>query len=532
MSEPPSTSARVGRATMRAARWSRRFVRGQVVELVGGPARARVIVLFGCVLGLNSAATATIGAVAPELKHALSIGNPQIGLLSSISLLVGAVFVVPVGLLVDRTKRIPLLCIGIVLWSIASFVGALAGSYEALLLSRLALGAVAATAGPAIASLTGDYFAASERGNVYAYILVGEILGTAAGFIVAGDVATIVSWRVSFVLLALPGFFLARSLWRTVPEPQRDGQSRLHVGAESFEDAGGPEVQDDDQPLQEDNLAHEAASRRGVRPNPRLILREDPDSMSLWRAVRYILSIPTNTLMIISSSLGYFYFSGLQTFAVLFVVEHYKAGPATANLVLGLLIVGMLVGTLTTGWLTDLMLRNGILQARIWTPALCYIGAAGLLIPGILISKLTPALWFDVGGAALLTAANPPLDAARLDIMPARLWGRAESTRTFLRSLAQAIAPLLFGALSALIAGSTPEQTPVGTHAKHAGTGGAGLELSFLIMLITLFAAGWFLIRCRHTYPTDVASAAASQRRGAPVRPAGPGETTAQTRVL
>lgn len=524
-------SARAGRATLRAMRWSGRFVRGQVVEFVGGPARARVVVLFGCVLGLNSAATSTIGAIAPELEHALHIGNAEIGLLSSVSLLVGAVFVVPVGMLVDRTKRIPMLCAGIVLWSIASFAGGLAGSYDALLLSRLALGAVAATAGPAIASLTGDYFAADERGNIYAYILVGEIVGTAAGFIVAGDVATLVSWRVSLILLALPGFFLARSLWRTVPEPLRGGQSRLHVGAEGFDEAGGSALEEDGQPRPEDNLAHEAASRRGVRPNPKLILRENPDTMSLARAVRYILSIPTNTLMIISSSLGYFYTSGLQTFAVLFVVDHYGASETTANLVLGLMIVGMLIGTLVTGRLTDLLLRAGMLNARVWTPAICYVGAAGLLIPGVVISKLTPALWFDVGGAALLVAANPPLDAARLDIMPARLWGRAESTRTFLRSLAQALAPLLFGALSNLVAGFTPEQTPVGTHAKH-GASSAGLELTFLILLVTLLAAAWFLLRARHTYPTDVATAAASQRRGMSVPPAGPGEATAQTRVL
>ena len=45
-------------------------------------------------------------------------------------------------------------------------------------------------------------------------------------------------------------------------------------------------------------------------------------------------------------------------------------------------------------------------------------------IPGILGSHLTPALWFDIAGAALLSAANPPLDAARLDIVPAGLWGR------------------------------------------------------------------------------------------------------------
>ncbi|MHB1999626.1 MAG: MFS transporter [Solirubrobacteraceae bacterium] len=519
-------------ATLRGMRWGGRFVRGQVVEFVGGPARARVVVLFGCVLGLNSAATSTIGAVAPELERALHVGNTQIGLLSSVSLLVGAVFVIPVGLLVDRTKRMPMLSISIVMWSLASFVGGIASSYDALLLSRLALGAVAATAGPAIASLTGDYFAANERGNIYAYILAGEIFGTAVGFVVAGDIASLIDWRAAFIVLALPGFFLARSLWRTVPEPLRGGQSHLHVGAETFADSGGPETEASEIPYRQENIAHEAADQRGVRPNAAQILRENPDTMSPTRAIRYILSIPTNTLMIISSALGYFYFSGIQTFAVLFVHDHYGASDTTANLVLGLLIVGMLIGTLVSGRLTDLLLRNGVLQARIWTPALCYIGAAGLLIPGILINKLTPALWFDIGGAGLLAAANPPLDAARLDIMPARLWGRAESTRTFLRSLSQAIAPLLFGAISSVVAGGPrPEQTPVGTHAT-THSSGAGLEVSFLVLLVTLFAAGWFLLRARRTYPTDVATAAASERRGSPSRPAQPGTPTAQTRVL
>jgi MFS family permease len=524
--QPEGISARAGRATWSAMRSSGRAVRGQVVHMVGGPARARVVTLFGCVLGLNSAATATVGAVAPQLESAFHISNTEIGLLSSISLLVGAIFAIPVGLLVDRTKRIPMLCFGIVLWSVASFIGGLAKSYDALLLSRLALGAVAATAGPAIASLTGDYFAADERGNIYAYILGGEILGTAVGFIVAGDIASLISWRAAFIILALPGFFLARSLWRTVPEPLRGGQSRLLVGAEGFTGAGVGTAGGSDGdgssnaqeaafggfPRVEANMAQEEAIRRGVRPDPRLILRENPDTMSLVGAVRYILAIPTNVLMIISSSLGYFYFAGLQTFAVLFVVRHYGASQGTANLVLGLLIIGMVIGTFVSGSLTDALLKRGVLQARIVTPAICYFGAAALLVPGVLIDKLTPALWFDVGGAALLAAANPPLDAARLDIMPARLWGRAESTRTFLRSLAQAIAPLLFGAISNLVVGITPEQTPVGTHAKHHAESGRGLEACFLILLAALFAAGWFLLKARNTYPSDVATAGASQQ--------------------
>ena len=99
-----------------------------------------MIALFGAVLALNGADTATVGAVAPQLEHALHIGNTKIGLLSSVALLVGAVFTIPVGLLVDRIKRIPMLSLSIVLWSVASLLSAFAGSYSGLLLTRLLLG--------------------------------------------------------------------------------------------------------------------------------------------------------------------------------------------------------------------------------------------------------------------------------------------------------------------------------------------------------------------------------------------------------
>jgi MFS family permease len=517
-----------GRATRRlllsvyhSSRWSGRLLRGEVVRRVGGPARARVITLFGAVLALNGADTSTVGAVASQLESSLHIGNADIGLLVSVSLLVGALFTIPVGLLVDRYQRVPILAASIILWSVASLVSAFAGSYDTLLLTRLALGAVAATAGPAIASLTGDYFPARERGQIYAYILGGEIAGNAVGFLVSSSVASLIDWRAAFVLLSIPGFFLARELWRTVPEPLRGGQSRLQPGATEFGQAPAPAdsqtewewEQGGPAPAAEDDLAHQAAQRRGVQPNPERVLKEDPRDISLGQAVRYILSIPTNMHLIISSSLGYFYFAGLSTFALLFVRGHYHVGQATASLVLALLVGGAMIGTLVSGRITDTMVRRGFLEARVWVPALCYLGATVLLIPGVLGKNLTPAVWFDVAGATLLSAANPPLDAARLDIMPAGLWGRAESTRTFLRSLAQALAPLIFGGLADLIAGIAPVQAPIGTPTSGVSASTArGLEFSFLILLATLAAAGLFLVRARFTYAEDVATAAASHQ--------------------
>jgi MFS family permease len=445
-----------------------------------------------------------------------------------VALLIGALFTIPVGFLVDRIKRIPMLSLSILLWSLASLASVFSTSYSQLLLTRLLLGAVTASAGPAIASLTGDYFPARERGRVYAYILGGEIAGTAVGFIICGSVASLIDWRAAFLLLAIPGFFLARELYRTVPEPLRGGQSRLEPGVVDLHQAvadsakrPAPALADDNAdpagPAEGEDLAHEAARRRGVEPNPKLVLREDPRNLGLVASVRYILSIPTNILMIISSSLGYFFFSGLSTFALLFVRGHYHASQATATLVLGLLVAGAMVGTLVSGRVTDTLLRRGFLEVRVWVPAVCYLAAAVLLIPGLVATKLTPAIWFDVAGAALLSAANPPLDAARLDIMPAGLWGRAESTRTVLRSLAQALAPLVFGGLADLIAGIAPEQAPIGTHPGVISPGAArGLEISFLLLLGTLAAAGVFLLRARNTYPSDVATAAASHQGSDP----------------
>ena len=95
-------------------------------------------------------------------------------------------------------------------------------------------------------------------------------------------------------------------------------------------------------------------------------------------------------------------------------------------------------------------------------------------------------------------AQNPPLDAARLDVMVPLLWGRAEGVRTFLRTLAMALAPLLFGVLSDYVFGGGRE----------------GLQRTFLVMLVPLSGSAFFLFKGLRTYPRDVATAAASIKAG------------------
>jgi MFS family permease len=244
-----------------------------------------------------------------------------------------------------------------------------------------------------------------------------------------------------------------------------------------------------------------------------LVLERDPSRMGLVGAVRYSLRVPSNLMMIIGTSLGYFYYTGLSAFALLFVEGHYHAGQATAELVLVVLVIGALIGTLVSGRLTDLMLDRGMLQARVLVPAACYVLAALLLVPGFISSSLTLALGFDFAGVALIAAANPPIQAARLDIMPAGLWGRAESAQTAIRSLAQALAPALFGVVTGVVAGFVPSQAPIGTHPSTPSSQTAtGLEVTFLIMLGALVAGGIFLARARVSYASDVATATAAEQ--------------------
>ena len=166
-----------------------------------------------------------LGASAIQLRQHLHIDNTDIGLLVAVSSLVGAVASLPFGVLADRVRRTLVLSLAIVLWGSAMLWSATVSSFGALLEARLALGVVTAAAGPIVASLIGDYFPSQERGRIYSFVLTGELIGAGLGFAVTGDISAL-SWRLAFVILALPAFVLAYLVIR-LPEPVRGGQGAL-----------------------------------------------------------------------------------------------------------------------------------------------------------------------------------------------------------------------------------------------------------------------------------------------------------------
>ncbi len=452
---------------------------------LGGRERARVIVVLASILALSAADVSTVGAAATELRHGLHISNTDIGLLVTTTSIVGAIATLPFGVLADRVRRTATLSITILLWAAAMLWSATAGNFHDLLLARIFLGAVTASAGPMIASLVGDYFGGWERGRIYGYILTGELLGAGFGFAVSGDIAAL-SWRAAFVILAIPALVLAVFVAR-LPEPRRGGRGvLLHESEEP------PPEHDDEGPHETD--AQRLARERGIQPDPELVLHDDPRRMNLAEATRYVLRIRTNIVLIASSACGYYFLAGVQTFGVEFAKEQYGVGQALANILLLVIGIGAVGGVLAGGAVGDRLLRRGRLNGRLYAA----IGAAALTPvlfgPALFTRSAGGALPYLIAAVFVLSAQNPPLDAARLDIVPPLLWGRAEAVRTLLRSAAQALAPLLFGAVSDYLFGG----------------GRTGLQWTFAVMLVPLAASAYLLFRGRRTYPRDVATAAAS----------------------
>lgn len=487
----------------------------RLADHLGGPARRRAVLLLAAVLGLDAADKGMVGAIAVSLERSLHVGNTQIGLMVTVSSLVGAAGTLPVGSLVDRRRRVPLLAGSIVVWAVAEAAGAVSPGFTFLLASRVLLGAVTATAGPAVASLTGDLFPGADRGRMYGFILSGEVLGAGVGVVLAELAAAVAGWRAPFVALALPGLALAVVLRRILPEPARGGAGRIEPGATRIRSEGEPAVVSAASAAgRQDTLVLEQVERAGVRPAEEIVTDEDPAQMSLGRAVRYVLSVRTNLILIVASSLGYFFFSGLRTFAVIFLRGRYGVGQGGATALLLVVGVGVLAGLLAVGNYGDRLVRRGRLDGRLLIGTVGLVGAGLTLAPAVASPWLALSLPLFVVAAVCVSGPNPALDAARLDVMPARMWGRAAGVRTVLRQGLEAFAPLLFGVVSEAFGGSRAGFSS-GVNLRGAAVSAAqtrGLEDTFLVMLVPVVAGGLILLAARRSYPVDVASAAASDR--------------------
>ncbi len=475
----------------------------RVVSVAGGPARLQIIAVLAAVLALEAADLGTTSAVSGEIKAAFHLGNTEIGLLLAVVSFVGAAATLPMGALVDRFSRRMLLMIVVSTWVIAEGMSGAATSFSFLLVMRAIVGAVTAVAWPCVASLTGDFFPAKDRAAIYGLIIAGELVGMGLGFFISGEASTLFNWHWSFYIMAVPAIVLVWVIWRFLPEPERGTQSWIMEGETDPNAASRPASQQAGRQRQDQEHAQEAGSsspqatvqRAHVRPRESLILREDPTRWSLWRVMRYLLRLPTYSLLIVASALAYYFLSGARAFAMIYITQHYHISRGVVSSLVFVVGIGTLAGTVAGGRLSEHLLRKGRADARIVVAAVALAASVPVLGFAIWTTNALLGIGLLTIGAGVMSAAIAPIDAARLDIVHPRMWGRGEAGRMALRSTFEGGAPLLFGAMSGWLGG-----------------GQRGLMWTFLIMLVPMLVASLLGVSARKTYLRDVATAAASSR--------------------
>ena len=173
-----------------------------------GPVWRRALVI-ALLVGLAKADGAAVGVVAPALESDLHVSTAQIGLLAFPGRCYRGTFRSTGGSLVDRRRRVVIITVSLVAWSLALGLAGLATGFVILCLARLLSGGVASVARPAAISIAGDSFEAAERGRAVAVLAVAGVLGSAACYLLGAISVGLLNWRWLFALLAGAGVALA-----------------------------------------------------------------------------------------------------------------------------------------------------------------------------------------------------------------------------------------------------------------------------------------------------------------------------------
>jgi MFS family permease len=359
--------------------------------------------------------------VAP-MKRDLGISDTRVGLLGGLAFglfytLVG----LPLGRIADTRNRRNLIAVGVVLWSFFTSACSMARSFWSLFLARMGVGIGEASLSPAAYSLIADSFPREQLGLAIRVYYMGIYLGTSLSLLVTGIIVDSVahtpfitvpllgamqSWRITFLIVGLPGVLFAL-LPYTFREPPRRDLLRNREGQAAEVSFG-------------------------------VALRE----MKLrWKPL-------------IGISIGAI-FQAVSTYALIFWTPTFlqrvygwspgAPGRVLAELLLTFGCLGMYVG----GRFSDYLQKDGVHEGALRVGVVCAIGTA-LLLPLAFVMKQVEWTQFLLGpGIFFLSLAMGTSPAALQPIFPNQVRGQVSALYLFFLNLGGlGLGPLMPGFLN------------------------------------------------------------------------------------
>ena len=289
------------------------------------------------------------------IKIELGASDTQMGFLVGLTFAIFyATLGMPIAMLADRTNRRNIITAAISIWSVMTVLCGYAASFFQLALARIGVGVGEAGSTPPSHSIIADLFPPENRGTAMGVFALGVNIGLLIAYLAGGWLSENYGWRMTFVIVGLPGLLIAALLYLTVAEPKRGG-------------AQGPAE------------APAPAGSSGRAPGFGSVARH------MWhvRSIRHLC---------FGAALAGFIGYGFVLWMPSFLVRSHGLSPTEVGLILALMngVVGSL-GTFTAGKLTDVLSSRDV-RWRTWVVAIGKGGYVPFLAAALYVDDLTTAL--------------------------------------------------------------------------------------------------------------------------------------------
>lgn len=425
--------------------------------------RAYFLALLTLVYALAFLDRQIINILAEPIKHDLHLADWQMGAMTGFAFaLLYTVLGLPAARLSERGSRSGIIGVALILWSGFTAASGYAQNFAQLLLARIGVGIGEAGCVPPAHSLITDITPREKRAGALAIFSMGLPIGTLLGMALGGVVAELHGWRVAFLLVGLPGVFLAILLLLTARDP------------------------------------------RVVEMRDRM--RPKADILPLAQTIRLLWATKSFRWLALGAALIAFTGYGHQTFFGSFYLRNHGAGLdglaavigfdgriATLGIVLGLILgVSATVGTGWGGKLGDRFAKagpRGYLVVPIWATA----ASVPFLIATFLVPSIGWSLLFLAVPSFLKAMWYGPVFACVQSVVPPR--SRATAVAVFLfvvNAIGIGLGPVVAGAVSDILSQSFGEAE--------------GLRLSLVFLSLSVLAAVACFLAARRTIEQDFRS--------------------------
>jgi branched-chain amino acid transport system ATP-binding protein len=379
-------------------------------RLGGGETLFPLAILFLIEL-LDQATQSAFNVLTPNVRDAFHLTNAGILFIVAIAGAAALACTLPVAILADRIKRVPIALVGALVG--AAFSIALGAAQTAVVAGVMLAGVSMGQAVifPTHNSLLADYYPVKARPRVYSAHRAGISIGAIAGVLIGAGLAAIWSWRAPFFVFAVP-IIVVVLIGLRLREPTRGHHEQVELSEQIVASERGEPValgDDDDIDTADDVDTDDVDADAPAEPPPSLA--------EAWRTVwkigvlrRIFFALP----FLAASIAGFTSLASLQyqeTFHLDAVHRAYLIAPIQVFNLLGL-AVGAVIATRLANRDVSLVFRMLAVASAI---------AAGFAVLFALAPTVPIAFVGNAGIDASLAIVGPGVLASLSLAIPARV---------------------------------------------------------------------------------------------------------------